>query len=66
MPTRLDMVKELAILRISLDLDRRSTKSNRHIFLMKESPHLPCLMRMVQRSIHLIEEPVHFEERYPS
>jgi hypothetical protein len=63
MPTRLDMVKALAIIRISLDLDRRSTKSNRHIFLMKGSPHFPCLMRMVQRSILLIKEPVHFCER---
>jgi hypothetical protein len=66
MPTRPDMVKALAILRISLDPERRSTKTNRRIFLMKGCLHFPSLMRMVQGSILIIEEPVHFEERDPS
>jgi hypothetical protein len=66
MPTRPDLIKALAILRISLDLDNRSTKANRHIFLIKCSHHFPSLMIMVQGSILIIEEPGHFGERDPS
>jgi hypothetical protein len=66
MPSRPDMVKALVILIFSLDWDRMSTKTNRHIFLLKGSHHFPSLMRMNQGRILIIEEPVHFEERDPS
>jgi len=66
MPSRPDMVKELVFLRFCLDRDRKSTKINRIIYLWKASHHFLSLMMMIQVKILLIEEPVHFRERYPS
>jgi len=66
MPTRPDMVEGLAILRISLDQDRRRTKTNRLFYILNRSPHFPSLMMVKQGNNLVIEEPVHFRERDPS
>ena len=66
MPTPPDMVEWLAILRFSLDPDRRSTKTNHIFYLLKRSHHFSSLIIVFQDSNLIIEEPVHFRERDPS
>ena len=66
-PTRPDTVKALAILKIILDRDRRSTKAHFHIFLRKLlSLHFPSLMVISPLKILIMELAVHFSERDPS
>jgi len=66
MPTPPDMVEGLAILIFSLDLDRRSRKTNHIFYLLKRSHHFPCLMMVFQENNLIIEEPVQFRDRDPS
>lgn len=59
------MVEALAILRIILDSERKSTKTTR-IFILKRTLHLPYLMRIFQGNILIIQESVHLIMRDPS
>jgi len=62
-PSRPDTVRELAILKIIWDRDRRSTKENFHIFLWMRSHHFPSFMKIAPWNILIMELAVHFSER---